>query len=163
MGVGKLQKGSIKRAQRARAFGCGQTCRPAVSILGAFLLFLGSLMPSWHQASATVPASSDVSQLQLLLGVPLEELEASICHHSDGNTSGLPAQNQSQPCKKCPLCMAFHHLPTVPHGGVESAEYGPSGPTPFLPYCSDLTHIREMMGQRRPRAPPLAERTCAVK
>ncbi len=163
MGLGKLQQRSIKRARHAGAFFCGRSCRSAVSILGAFLLFLGSLMPSWHQASATVTSSSDSSQLQLLPGIQLEELEASICHHGDGNTSGIPDHEQGQPCKNCPLCIAFHHLPPVPHCGFESAEYKPSGSTPFLLYCSDLTHVRDRVDQRRPRAPPLAGKTCAVK
>jgi hypothetical protein len=159
MGLGKLQQRSIKRARRAGF--CRRSCRSTVSILGAFLLFLGSLMPSWHQASAMASASSDFSQLQTLSGVQLEELEASICHQSDGNP--IPDHGQSQPCKNCPLCIAFHHLPPVPHCGFESAEYGPSGSTSFLLYCSDLKHVREMVDQRRPRAPPLAGNTCAMK
>jgi hypothetical protein len=163
MGFRKLRRGSIKSASRAGAFFCSRfSCRSAASILSAFLLFLGGLMPSWHQASAVAAASSDFSQLQLLPGVHLDELEASICHHGDGKSS-IPDHDQSRPCKNCPLCIAFHHLPPVPHRGFESAEYGPYGSTPFLLHSPDLKHVRKMVDQRRPRAPPLAGNTCAMK
>jgi hypothetical protein len=162
MSLGKLQQGSIERARHAGAFFYGRSCRSAVSILAAFLLFLGSLMPSWHQASAAAAASGEFSQLQLLPGVQLEELEASICHHGDGNTSGIPDHDQSQPCKNCPLCIAFHYLPPVPHRAFDCAAYGPSGSTTF-PLCRPaLTHVREIADQRRPRAPPL-RKTLALK
>ena len=161
MGLGKLQQGSIKRARHAGAFFCRRSCRSTVSILGAFLLFLGSLMPSWHQASATAPASSDFSQLQTLPGVQLEELEASICHHSDGKHL-IPDHGQSQPCKNCPLCIAFHHLLPVPHCAFDCAAYGPSGSTTFLLCRPAPTHVREIADQRRPREPPL-RRTLALK
>ena len=158
MGLGKLRQGSIKRVRRAGGFFCRRSnCRSAISILAAILLFLASLMPSWHQVSAAAAASSEFSELLLLPGVDLDELEASICHHGDGNTSGIPDHDQSQPCKNCLLCIAFHHLAPVPHRAFDCAAYEPSGST-TVPLCRPApTHVHEINDQRRPRSPPIRE------
>ncbi len=124
-------------------------------LLAALFLFstLAALRPAhaWPRADA-----AGFSEVQAALGSTTEELLSSICHHGDEDTSGIPGHNHSQPCKTCPFCTAFHHLPPVPDRGFECAAHEPSGSTTFFLYCHDLPHVRQMVDQRRPRAPPLA-------
>ena len=126
-----------------------------MSIFAAFLLLIGSLTASLHQASFAAPLPSDLSQLELPPGVQLEELEASLCRHSDGSLPDIPGRDENQPCKSCPLCAAFHHPPPLPIGSDNILARGWAADTPVLADRENLTDFTEIPDDRRPRAPPL--------
>ena len=151
----KRWQGGTRRACRTSGFFFLRlmSCRFAVYAL-AILVLLGSLTSSWHQSDAEAAASSDFLELQLLSGVQANELDASICHHGDGNTPGIPLDDQTLPRKKCPLCLAFHHLPPVPHRIFSCPAYRPFGEATLLPDHRELVSAREWPDQTRPRAPP---------
>ena len=155
MGVKRQRRREVKRVFRA-----GSSLRPrlnwqaAVRLLATLFMLIGSMMPSWHQANAKEPLSSDLSQLRLLPGMQPEEVEASICRHGGGNTSGIPDHDQTQSCKNCPCCIAFHQFPFIPQPGIDCPTYERSAVVAF-PYRQELASAREAPGQKRPRAPPL--------
>ncbi len=153
-----------KRWQRGTRRACGtsgffspglMSRRLAVCALAILVLF-GSLASSWHQSHTGAAASSDLSELQLLSGLQASELEASICHHGDENAPGIPYDDQGAPRKKCPLCLAFHHLPPVPHRIFSRPAYRLFGEATLLPDRRVLAPSREWPDQTRPRAPPSA-------
>lgn len=151
----KRWQGGRKRAYRAAGFYSARLIsrRLAVHAL-AILVLLGSLTSSWHQSNAEVAASSDLLELQLLSGLQANELEASICHHGDGNAPGTPLDDQTLPRKKCPLCLAFHHLPPIPNRIFSCPAYRPFGEATLLPDQRELAPGRDWPDQTRPRAPP---------
>lgn len=144
-----------KRSYRAACFFFPRRMSFRLAVYAsAILVLLGSLTSSWHQSQAGAPASIDLLELQLLSGLQANELEASICHHGDGNAPGIPYDDQRQPRKKCPLCLAFHHLPPVPHRIFSCPAYRPFGAATLFPDKRELAPARQRPDQTRPRAPP---------
>ena len=153
----KRRQGGRRRACRAAGFCSPQLMSRRLAVYAlAILVLLGSLTSSLHQSQAGAVAPSDLSGLQLLFGLQANELEASICHHGDENAPGIPYDDQGPPRKKCPLCLAFHHLPPVPHRIFSCPAYRLFGEATLLPDRRVLAPSREWPDQTRPRAPPLA-------
>jgi len=152
---GKRWQGGTRRACRTSGFfSPGLMSRRLAVCALAILVLFGSLASSWHQSHAGAAASSDVSELQPLSGLQAKEAAASICHHGDGNAPDIPHDDQGAPCKKCPLCLAFHHLPPVPHRIFSCPAYRLFGEATLLPDRRESAPAREWPDQTRPRAPP---------
>ena len=151
----KRWQGCTRRACRTSGFFSARLMSRRFAVFAlAILVLLGSLTSSWHQSLAGAAASSALLELQLLYGLQASELEASICHYGEGNAPGIPRDDQRQPRKQCPLCLAFHHLPPVPHRIFSRPAYRLFGEAILLPDRRELAPAREWPDQTRPRAPP---------
>ncbi len=160
MGRIKHRHWRLNRARRG-SLECGRllSCsRPTLSFFCTLILLFGALLPSWHQAKASVTASSELAQLQLLVGDNAEALAASICHHEDGDTSQKHGQDEPPFHKKsCPLCLTLaHQSPALTSNSPAFPVAVAVASTTFLPARTELKAGRQDFGQGRPRAPPLA-------
>ena len=126
---------------------------PLTCLLAA--LFLFSTFEAARPLQLRPPANAEFSETLAALGEGSEAALLSICYHGGDEASGQPHQNQTLPCKNCPFCIAFHHLPPVPHRGFDCAVYASPGSTTFVLNCFEPARVREMADQSRPRAPPL--------
>jgi hypothetical protein len=97
--------------------------------------------------------SFQIAEIQAALGASSEEFLSSFCLHGDGNTSGIPDRDQTQPCKACPFCCGFHHLPLLPQRSLGYPAHRVSAA--LFPSRVHLTAAREKPAESRPRAPPL--------
>lgn len=100
--------------------------------------------------------SAEFAEIQAALGATADEALLSFCLHGDQNTSGsIPDHDQTQPCKTCPFCCGFHHLPLLPQRSLDCSAHGQSAVAAIYPHSRKLPSARETPGQKRPRAPPL--------
>jgi hypothetical protein len=156
--MGVAMRGAWKRhASRASLLlHAGAWRHKAFNIFAALIFLAGAITPLGHQARAKEAAAASAAQLQTLLGVSADELNAFICHHEDGGTSELPSDEESQLCKEhCALFLALqHHTPAfIPDGLAWPAHGGIAIAAPFA-YGAALKTGQEPAAQGRPRAPP---------
>jgi hypothetical protein len=128
----------------------------AVSLFAACLLFIGSLVPSWHAAQKAAAQASVLAGLQTVsqdavIGVPY-------CHNAD---SGAPGQKGSDgtplKSKSCPLCLALQLFSCgVTQPGLTILPNARLAAATFIPHRTELKAGRETAEQGRPRAPPRA-------
>ena len=122
------------------------------SLLAGLFLFstftAASPIHAWPLA-----ASAEFAEIQNALGAAPEEFLSSFCFHGDGSTSGIPDRDQTQPCKACPFCCGFHHLPLLPQRSLGYPAHRVSAA--LFPSRVHLTAAREKPAESRPRAQPL--------
>lgn len=137
---------------RARA--CG---RNAIQLFAALVFLLGALAPSWRQAWAKEAVPDGVAQLQFLLGLTAEDLQAAICHQEDGSTPDLPDRDGARLCKgHCALLLAAqHHAPAFMPDGLAWPARRVIAAATFNPDRCPFQAGLQPFGQGRPRAPPL--------
>ena len=157
--IASRRRGGKRRAARSRAIirQVLHASRSPFTCLLATLFLFSTFVAASPTHTWLLADSAEFAKIQAALGEPPEGVLLSFCLHGDGNTSGTPDHDQTQPCKTCPFCCGFHHLPLFPQRSLDCPAHGHSPVIAPFPSRPHLTAARETPGQSRPRAPPLAE------